>query len=113
MWTNLVFAAVLSAIGIGGYLGTARVSVTALIPAMFGLFVALFSLLGWLSPGLGSFMHYATICLAVLGFLATARSLSVLPKWLGRQGTTKPAALAKGLMSVVCLLFVGVAVLGN
>jgi hypothetical protein len=113
MLANLIFASVLVALGVGSYLGTGRVSVTALIPAFFGLVVALLTLLGWLAPSLGSAMRHATTGLAVLGFLATARSLPSIRNWGRRDAATNPATLAKSVMSVSCLAFVGFVVLSS
>jgi hypothetical protein len=111
MLANLIFASVLVALGVVSYLGTARVSVTALIPAFFGVLVALFTLLGWLTPSLGGAMRHATTGLAILGFLATARSLPAIRHWGRSSGSASPATLAKSVMSVLCLAFVGFVVL--
>jgi hypothetical protein len=111
MLANLIFASVLVALGVASYLGTARVSVTALIPAFFGVLVALFTLLGWLVPSLGTAMRHTTTGLAVLGFLATARSLPSIRHWGRSPGGPSPATLAKSVMSVLCLAFVGFAIL--
>lgn len=109
---NTVFALVLIAIGVVGYLKTARVSITALIPAFFGLIVLVLTLLAWFRPSWGTGVQYAAIGLSVLGFLATARGLSALPGFIQGHGATKPAALAKALMAISCLAFAVCAVFG-
>jgi hypothetical protein len=105
MLAALLFSLALIALGIGSYFATDRVSITALIPAAFGVIAAVLTLVGWLSPDLRQAMRYATTGLAVLGLLATMRSLPALFKWLSRKGESSPAALAKALMSVSCLGF--------
>jgi hypothetical protein len=107
MFAALLFSSALVALGIGSYFATARVSITALIPAAFGLVAALLTLIGWLAPSLSTAMRHATTGLAVLGFLATMRSLPALLRRLTRSGESSPSALAKGIMSVSCLAFVG------
>lgn len=113
MLANIVFAGALVALGVISYFGTGRASVTALIPAAFGLLVALLSLLAWLSPSSSGPLRFATVSVGVLGFLATARSLVVLSRSLGSDRSVGPATLSKGIMSLSCLAFVVVALLAG
>lgn len=113
MLVNEIFAGALVALGVVGYLGTGRASVTALIPAAFGLIVALLTLLAWLSPSWSAPLRFATVSIAVLGFLATARSLIVLSRSLGSERSVTPATLSKGIMSLSCVAFVGVVLLAG
>lgn len=113
MLANCIFAAALILLGVVGYIGTRRVSVTALIPAFVGALVAVFALLAALSPGWASALRTATMVLAALGFVATARSLPAVFRVLGRKGGASPASVSKGMMSLSCLAFVGVVVFGG
>jgi len=113
MLANHLLAGALVALGVVSYFGTGRASVTALIPAGFGLLVALLSLLAWLSPGWSGPLRFATVSIAVLGFLATARSLAVLSRSLRSNLSVTPATLSKGIMSLSCLAFVGVVLLAG
>jgi hypothetical protein len=106
MLAQVLFALALLILGVAAYFGTGRASLTALIPAFFGALVALFGLLGWSSPGWNAGMRHATTGLAILGFVATARSLISASRSFGRGETTRPAAVAKAIMSLSCLAFV-------
>jgi hypothetical protein len=67
---TLVFAALLIALGLVGFLGTGSMFPTALIPTWFGLALALFGFLA-ISPNEGRrklFMHI-NVTIALLGFL--------------------------------------------
>ena len=70
---TLVFAALLVALGLIGYLGTGSAHPTALIPAWIGLAMGLFGFLA-ISPNEGRrklFMHI-NVTIALLGFLGSA-----------------------------------------
>ena len=113
MLANNIFAGALVVLGVVGYLGTGRASMTALIPAAFGLLVALLSLLAWLIPGWSDTLRFATMSVGVLGFVATARGLIALSRSLGSDRSITPAAVSKGIMSLSCLAFVAVALLAG
>jgi hypothetical protein len=51
------------------------------------------------------------VSIGVLGFVATARSLIMLPRSLRSDVSLSPATLSKGIMSLSCLAFVGVVLL--
>jgi uncharacterized membrane protein len=70
---TLVFAALLIALGLAGYLGTGSLHPTALIPAWIGLMLGMFGLLA-ISPNENRrklFMHI-NVTIALLGFLGGA-----------------------------------------
>jgi uncharacterized membrane protein len=70
---TLVFAALLVALGLIGYLGTGSLHPTALIPAWIGLALGIFGFLA-ISPNEGRrklFMHI-NVTVALLGFLGSA-----------------------------------------
>ena len=73
--SNLVFAVLLIALGLVGYLGTGSQHPTALIPTWFGLALGLFGFLA-ISPSEARrklFMHI-NVTIGLLGFLGAARS---------------------------------------
>jgi hypothetical protein len=111
MLANSIFSGALVVLGVVSYFGTRRASLTALIPAAFGLLVALLSLLAWLSPSWSDPLRFATVSIGILGFVATARSLIVLSRSLRSDVSVTPATLSKGIMSLSCLAFVGVVLL--
>lgn len=70
---TLVFAVLLVALGLAGFLGTGSQHPTALIPAWFGLALGLFGFLA-ISPSEGKrklFMHI-NVTVGLLGFLGAA-----------------------------------------
>jgi hypothetical protein len=70
---TLVFAVLLAALGLAGYLGTGSLHPTALIPLWFGLALGVFGFLA-ISPSEARrklFMHI-NVTLALLGFLGSA-----------------------------------------
>lgn len=96
MMSPLVLGAALGVVGLVGYLGTGRKSVTALIPLFFGvIFIALGAL-----GGPGGIAGTAALALAVLGILGTARSYVSLAK--GERGA---ATLSKAAMATLCVAF--------
>jgi len=96
---------VLIALGVGSYLGTGRESVTALIPAFFGLPLALLGVVA-LNDGRRKHAMHAAAAIGLLGFLGAARGFAKLPALLSGGEVEKPvAAYAQITMSLVCLVF--------
>lgn len=96
MMSPMVLGAALCVVGLVGYLGTGRKSVTALIPLFFGVVFAGLDMLG----GTGGAVRVATLVLAVLGIVGTARSYVSLAK--GERGA---ATFAKAAMATLCIAF--------
>ncbi len=105
----MVAGIVLILIGIAGYLNgamTGHASLTALIPAAFGLVLAVLGAAGNARPNARKHFMHAAAAVALLGFIMTA--VRAVPK-LG-EITTSPAIMAQAAMSVVCLFFVLLAI---
>jgi len=97
---------VLIALGIGSYLGTGRASVTALIPAFFGVPVLLLGLLALKERMRKHAMHIAAV-FGLLGFGGTVGGLMKLPVLLTGGEVERPAAVAvQAAMAIVCFVFV-------
>ncbi len=97
---------VLIALGLGSYFGTGRASVTALIPAFFGLPLLLLGLVALKERMRKSAMHVAVI-LGLLGFAGTVRGLMKLPALLTGGELERPTAVAvQAAMAIVCFVFV-------
>jgi hypothetical protein len=90
------FAASLVVLGVVSYLATGRKSVTALIPAFFGVIVGIAHVL---MDGSGYARHVA-IGLAVLGVLATGRAVIALLRSATER--ERPATRSKALMALLC-----------
>jgi hypothetical protein len=108
--TTIIFALILIALGVFGYIGTAAASVTALIPAFFG---AVLGLLGWagLYERYRKHALHAAVVVGVVGFLGAARGLPGLMDWMAGDQVDRPAAvLAQSVMAVLMAVYVGMCV---
>ncbi len=97
---------VLIALGLGSYFGTGRASVTALIPAFFGLPLLLLGLVALKERMRKNAMHIAVV-FGLLGFAGTVRGLMKLPVLLtGGELERRAAVAVQAAMAIVCLVFV-------
>lgn len=110
---TLIFAVLLVALGLGGYLGTGNLHPTALIPTWFGLALLAFGLLA-MSPSEGRrklFMHI-NVTIGLLGFIGGA--VEAIRGYVHAQAAgveVNPVALASkvamaGLMLIYVILCV-------
>lgn len=107
--TAIVCGVLLILIGVVGYSNgvmTDRASITALIPAFFGIVLALLGVGALMKENLRKHLMHAAIVIALLGFIATAGRLV---SKLGEL-TYSTAVLAQVSMAVVCLAFVILAI---
>ena len=103
-----VFSAIFVVLGVGAYLGTGSDSWTALIPAIFGLLLALAG--GFSLKSLKHGGHVAAL-LGVLGFLGTAKGLITLPALFAGAPVERPAAvITQAIMAVLCIVFIALCV---
>lgn len=107
--TAIIFGIILILIGAAGYVNgqmTGNASVTALIPAFFGAALAILGFIGKQSEGLRKHLMHGAVVIALLGFILTAGRL------VSRLGelTMSPAVLSQLAMSLVCLVFVVLAI---
>jgi hypothetical protein len=107
---TIVYGVIFIVMGLYGYFGISSESITALIPAFFGI-PMLF--LGWLALNekyLKHAMHGAAV-LTLLGFAGTVGGLIKFFKMLGGAETARPAAVTvQAIMAVLCLVFLILAV---
>ena len=97
-------------LGIGGYLGTGRESFTALIPAVFGVPMAVLGVIG-LRRGWRRYAMHAALVLALLGVAGTARGAVKLPALIAGDELERPAAVAvQSTMCLLCVVFLILAV---
>ena len=101
---TIVFAILLIALGLIGYIGTGSIHPTALIPTWFGLALGLFGFLS-ISPNESRRKLFAhiNVTLGLLGFLGTITGLFHF--LTGQLGANPPATQAKAAMSVLCLIY--------
>ncbi len=110
---TLVFAILLIALGLAGYLGTGSVHPTALIPTWFGLALGVCGLLA-ISPSERRrkiFMHIA-VTIGTLGFIG-AVSAAIQGYGSARSHGIEPdliALAAKSAMAILLLIYVNLCV---
>ncbi len=107
--TSIACGTLLVLIGILGYVNsvmTNHSSMTALIPAAFGIVLVLLGVFARKSEGLRKHLMHAAVIVALLGFLATAGRLVSKMSEL----TYSAAVVSQVSMALVCLLFVILAV---
>src|SRR3954469_8993731 len=103
--TTISFGVILLILGIAGYFGSGMVSLTALIPAAFGLVLLILGMIAR-DPGKRKHaMHFAAM-IGVLGFLGSARGLGNLIPLLSGQEVARPGAvIAQSIMAILMLIF--------
>ena len=107
--TAIITGILLIIIGVAGYIhgmSVDKASVTALIPAFFGIVLAILGLAARASEGMRKHLMHAAVLIALIGFLVPAGRLISKMSEL----TASPAILAQAAMAVVCLVFVILAV---
>ena len=106
------FGAVLCAIGLFGYFGSAleNRSPTAFIPAVFGVLLIICGLLAH-KANLRKHAMHAAAAVGLIGFIAAAgRGIPKLGSAISDDPTIHRAPRLVLLMMVVCLVFVGITV---
>ena len=107
--TSIVCGTILILIGIIGYINgvmTDKASVTALIPAFFGVVMLALGFFARMNEGLRKHLMHTAVIVALFGFIATAGRL--ISKF--SELTASPAVLSQAATAIVCLLFVILAV---
>jgi hypothetical protein len=103
--TAIWFGLMLILLGVAGYAATGGQSFTALIPAAFGLPLAVTGFLGR-DPSRRKLMMHIAAVIGLLGFLGSARGLAGLTAVLTGGVVQRPAAvIAQSIMAVLCLVF--------
>jgi endonuclease/exonuclease/phosphatase family metal-dependent hydrolase len=107
--TTIALGAALIILGLGGYGLTGATSLTALIPAGFGL---LFVLAGLLARDDRRRMHtmHAAVVLALLGFLGSVRGLLRIADVFHPISVRPAAIVAQSIMAVLTLAYIVIAV---
>jgi hypothetical protein len=103
--TSIIFGSLLIIIGIIGYVygfATGHASPTALIPAAFGIVMAILGFAANAKEDLRKHLMHAAVLIALLGFVMTAGRLLMKIGELSLGA----AVLSQLSMAVVCLLFV-------
>jgi|SRR4029453_7543829 hypothetical protein len=107
--TTIALGVALIVLGLAGYILTGAVSLTALIPAAFGL---LFALVGLLAGDDRRRMHaiHAAVVIALLGFLGSFRGLLGIGKVFDGTAVRPAAIVAQTIMALLTLGYIVIAV---
>jgi len=104
------FGLALAALGVAGYLGTDRTSLTALIPLVFGLLLVVCGALARREALRKHAMHAAAV-IGLIGFLGPLRVLPQMLALLGGGAVAHRAAVLDQLaMLVVCGVFLALCI---
>ena len=102
---GIVLGTVLVALGVGAYVLSDFASVTALIPAFFGVLIAVLGVAGYQRTDRQRLAAYGIGLLAVLGVLGSTRGLpDIIALLTGGAVESTIAAVSQGTMIVVCLV---------
>lgn len=103
------YGLILILLGVGGYLGSGRASITALIPAFFGVPLLIAGVLA-LNPGRRMHAMHAAAALALLGAAGSVRGLLSLPALIQGTAERPQAVIAQTVMFVLSAVFVALCV---
>jgi hypothetical protein len=103
---TIIYGLLLTVLGLISYFGTGMLSMTALIPAFFGLPILICGVLARDEAKLRHAMHGAAT-LSLLGFLGAAPGLLKMPALLSGEFIARPEAVkAQAIMAILSLIFV-------
>lgn len=107
---SIAYGVIFIVMGLYSYFGISSESITALIPAFFGVPMLIFGWLGLNEKYLKHAMHGAAV-LTLLGFAGTVGGLIKFFKMLGGTEMERPAAVTvQAIMAILCLIFLVFAV---
>jgi len=102
---TIVYAVILILIGLISYLASGMVSITALIPAFFGVVVLIAGIAAFSEKMRKRAMHIASV-LGLIGFLGTVSGLFDVSAMLSGEEITRPgAAVGKSFMAIFSLVY--------
>lgn len=102
---GIVLGAALVALGVGAYVLSEFASVTALIPAVFGVLITVLGLVGYQRSDRQRLAAYGIGLLAVLGVLGSTRGIpDIIALLTGGTVESTIATVSQGTMIVVCLV---------
>jgi len=102
---SVVFGILLSVLGLYGYFGMGRVSVTALIPLFIGIPIIILGILAFNEKNLKNSMHVASV-LVFLGLIGSVYRL--LQKII--IGNVDNSSIVLIIMAAICIIFLILAI---
>jgi hypothetical protein len=109
--TSIVAGILLVVIGATGYgygMNAGNASVTALIPAFFGIVLIVCGGIATVVEGMRRHLMHLAVVIALLGFILTAGRLVMKAATGGLEASA--AVVSQGAMALVCLVFVVLAI---
>ena len=106
---TLALGVVLIVLGLAGYFLTGAVSLTALIPAAFGLVIAAAGLMAR-DEGKRKHAMHAAVAVALLGFLGSIRGVLQIGALLDGTAARPAAVVSQTIMAVLTLGYIVMAV---
>jgi len=106
---TIICGILLILVGVIGYvhgLMNEKASVTALIPAFFGLALTVLGIVAQSSEGLRKHIMHAAVAIGLIGFILTAGRLASKFSELSMSA----AVISQAAMAAICLLFVILAI---
>lgn len=108
---GIALGIVLVVLGVGAYVLSDFASVTALIPAVFGVLVVVLGVVGRRQPDRQRLAAYGIGLLAALGVLGSLRGVpGIVALLTGGSVESVVAAVSQGAMIVICLVLLGAVV---
>ena len=107
--TTIAFGVVLIVLGIASYFLTGMVSVTALIPSVFGVVLALCGMTARDESKRKHAMHGAVV-VALLGLAGTVPGLLKIGQYFDGTAVRPAAVLAQSIMAVLMLIYLVMAI---
>jgi hypothetical protein len=102
---SIIIGILLIILGLAGYFGTGGVSVTALIPAFFGIVIAILGFLGKKENIRKHVMHVALL-VALLGVIGSFAGIPKTVTLMGGGEIVRPgAAIAQAIMALICIAY--------
>lgn len=104
------FGGLLIVVGLAAYFGAGRTSITAMIPAFFGVPILLLGVLAF-RDGMRKHAMHGAAGLALLGLLGSIGGLPKLFALLSGGAVARPtAAVVQSIMAVLCVAFLALAI---
>ena len=102
--------AILTMVGIAGYVLTGAVSPTALIPAAIGIALVVLGLVGQRQPDLRKHVMHVAVLVAIVGLAGSLTGLLALPGALASGEGVRPAMVMRASMAILLIVYIVVAV---
>ncbi|WP_336364941.1 hypothetical protein [Halalkalicoccus salilacus] len=102
---GIMLGIALIVLGIGAYVLSDFASITALIPAVFGVLIAILGIVGYQETDRQRLAAYGIGLLAVLGVLGSTRGIpDIIALLTGEAIESTIAVVSQGTMIIICLV---------